>query len=480
VTLASIRVLAESSRHLVSRFSSGVTPALTKQVRAAGGARQWFEAQLDPSSIGDPAATDVQSWFPDILYSPETLWRRHQQGVVKGYQVRFQFGCRTLMRRIYSTRQVHEVMTDFWSNLLHVPLGDEESWMHRFEYDAMIRKHALGRFDEMLVKAIPHPAMGLYLNNAVSTKDRPNENLGRELLELHTVGLDAGYTERDVRHSAHLLTGYLVDRWNTFSAYYSTEAHYTGTIRVLGFTHPNTSRDGRPATTAYLRYLAHHPATARRIAHRLCVRFVGDEPPGELVTAVAGTFQRSGTDIRATLRTLVDHPLFYRGARTKARTPIEDFVASARVLGVRTRKPTRDKGFPRGASMQCEKMGQTPFGWPAPNGSPESSSAWIGAGRVISSFGVHLDLVTGTFPRYDVTYQEHTHWLPALPARFDEVVDHMSRMVLGMPAGDRLKWTISQRLGIEGRQLVGGGDLPEHRVIPMLQLMLDSPTHMTR
>ena len=134
----------------------------------------------------------------------------------------------TVTRRIHSRRQVHEVMTDFWSNLLNVSLFHDDAVFWRMHYDRTIRRDALTSFDSLLRAAITHPAMGLYLDNAFSTKDAPNENLGRELLELHTVGVDAGYTEADVKASARMLTGYRVDLWwPEFRAYYSAADHDT-------------------------------------------------------------------------------------------------------------------------------------------------------------------------------------------------------------------------------------------------------------
>ena len=169
----------------------------------------------------------------------------------------------TMMRRVLSNRQLHEVMVEFWSNLLHIPLGDDNAWPYRVSYDSMIRAHALGSFDDMLVAATTHASMGLYLDNAISTKDAPNENLGRELLELHSVGVDAGYTEKDVLNSARILTGYRVDPTGRSSR--STTTRRRTTPAHQGARVHRGERQARTveaATEKYVRYLAHHPATA--------------------------------------------------------------------------------------------------------------------------------------------------------------------------------------------------------------------------
>src|SRR6195952_3339304 len=155
-----------------------------------------------------------------------------------------------------SERSVLETMTDFWSSHLHIPIGHDYAWVYRFDYDATIRQHALGTFEDLLVACSLHPAMRVYLDNWKSVRNAPNENQGRELLELHTVGRDAGYTEDMVKSSAKILSGYAVD-WGTgktFTPLYDPAKHTTGAVSVLGFSHANTSTDGQAVATAYLKY----------------------------------------------------------------------------------------------------------------------------------------------------------------------------------------------------------------------------------
>ena len=215
------------------------------------------------------------------------------------------------------------------------------TWMWRHGYDALIRKHALGRFDQMLQAAIIHPTMLTYLDADVSMVVRSsagvveliNENLGRELLELHTVGRTAGYTESMVKDSAYILTGWTIDRMRTWARSYEPNIHYTGPVSVLEFSSPNDQRDGRQVLRNYLQYLAHHPATAQRIARKLAVRFVSDTPSQRLVDHLATVFQNSGTDIKTTLRALVRDREFKGSAGDKVRTPTDDMAATVRALG---------------------------------------------------------------------------------------------------------------------------------------------------
>jgi uncharacterized protein (DUF1800 family) len=347
-------------------------------------------------------------------------------------------------------------------------------------YDATIRKHALGRFDELLIAAITHPAMACYLDNAKSTKKNPNENLGRELLELHTVGLAAGYSEQEVVKSALLLTGYRVDIGKTAHAFYDPAVHYRGQIKVLAFTDANSSSDGRASTHRYLRYLAHHPLTAQRIAKKLCVHFVRDRPSAAIVAAVARTFRESGTDIKATLRTLIRHPDFAAAVSAKTRTPTEDFAATARVLGIRATRPRSDYSFANEAIWQARSMGQFPFDWPRPDGFPDTADSWTGVARMLNSFRVHDNLAGGYFPDRDVHYKPAGHWLPHLPARFETVMEHMTAMLIGRRLGADLRAALVTRTGIYPAHRVHRDDLPDYMVVRMLQTILDAPSHMTR
>ena len=329
-------------RHLMNRMGCGYSRATFAQMREAGSASAWFKAQLSPSSVPESAkGKAVPTWFPDLDEAVTTKWQKNASGVKGGWQYAADLAGYSMLRRVYSTRQVLETMVDFWSNHLHVHADTDLGWVHRASYDRLIRKHALGRFDDMLVAASLHPAMLLYLDNWRSVKNAPNENQGRELLELHTVGRAAGYTEQMVKDSAKILSGWTVDAFDSWEGYYDAGRHTTGPVQVLGFTSANSSPDGSAVTKDYLRYLAHHPATALTIARKLARHFVADDPSTALVTHLASVFRSSGTDIKATLRALVAHDDFKASAGRLVRTPIEDFVATCRVLGVNVASPHR-------------------------------------------------------------------------------------------------------------------------------------------
>lgn len=475
-----VRTPPETERHLLNRFSYGISPALAAQSRTAGDPLAWFEQQLQPDQIDDAAAAQVAGWFPRVWGDPGAMEAADKAGGPQGWEISADFARWTLMRRLISKRQVHEVMTEFWSNLLHVPSPETKSWPWRPRYDAVVRQYALGRFDDMLVACVLHPAMGCYLDNARSTAKTPNENLGRELLELHTVGV-GGYTETEVRNSALILTGWLVDVFGTYAAAYSPADHWTGQVKVLGFTDANANPDGRDVATRYVRYLANHPTTARRVAQRLATRFVSDAPSAALVSDLAGVFTASGTDIPTTLRALVRHPEFSASVGAKVRTPVEDAVNTCRVLGVKAQSPTGDASFANAMLGQVASMGQRPFDWGRPDGFPDAGEAWAGVTRVLNAFDIHNNLAGGNYPSRDVTYRSDASWLPRLPATLGQVVDSISRRLVARPASVALLDAVSARLELSlSYQVRTPGDLPSWRMRPLLGTVLDSPEHMTR
>ena len=189
--------------------------------------------------------------------------------------------------------------------------------------------------------------MLLYLDNWTSVRNAPNENQGRELLELHTVGRGAGLHRADGQGLGQAAVRLHRRRVEDLGAVVRPRRHTTGAVQVLGFGAANAAADGSALTVDYLRYLAHHPATATRIATKLCRHFVADQPSDALVAAVAKAFTDSGTDIKATLRALVAHPDFLAGRGLLVRNPVEDFVATCRVLGLKVLAPTDEQSFAR-------------------------------------------------------------------------------------------------------------------------------------
>ncbi|MEI5675116.1 MULTISPECIES: DUF1800 domain-containing protein [unclassified Nocardioides] len=478
------KLLSAADRHLVNRFSYGVTPALTQQVRRAGGAEKWFARQLRPGRVSDRGVPNHFGWWSGLSRGPAELWKRQAADVEGVWEVTADYARACLLRRTYSRRQVLEVMTEFWENHLHVPVDGDAHGLFRASYGRTIRKHALGRFDQMLQATTVHPAMLVYLDGAVSTARHPNENLGRELLELHTVGRGA-YTEADVRGSARILTGWHVDMWKTWKPSYVPADHATGSVSVVGFKHPNRSRDGRAVTMAYLAHLAHHPATARHLARKLAVKFVRDNPSPALVSRLARVYLKNDTAIAPVLRALVASKEFKRSAGDKVRDPGEDLVATLRVLGVRVARPPEGrKGDEYAATQvlwQASSIGTTPFGWPRPDGQPIDSESWSSPSRLIASMQVHYSLSGGWWPKTGIAYRKPRQWLPRRSIRFDQLVDHLSQQLLGRHSTKRLLAACCQAVDVRPHErITADHGLVKWSFPRLLVTFLDTPTHLTR
>lgn len=479
-TWAERPLLDTQDRHLASRFSYGITRELARDVRRKGGAREWFAWQLQPSRVPDRTHQRTASWWPLLNHGPLALWQNHSTGIRGGWLVMEDYQRWVMARRMHSRRQVQEVMAQFWENHLNVPTNGEQWFLYRRDYGETIRRKALGRFDDLLQAAITHPAMLLYLDNASSTATRPNENLGRELLELHTVGR-GNFDEDDVKASARILTGWYVDSWRTWEASYRSDLHATGRVRVKGFSDPNASSDGRAVTRAYLRYLAHHPDTAERIARKLAVKFVSDDPPARLVSRLAKVYLTHDTEIRPVLEALVDSREFRRSLGDKLRDPSEDVVATYRALRVRVSPPTASDSAANHMLWQAQTIGAMPFSWPRPDGTPLDNATWSSTSRLLASFRMHYSMAGGWWPTKDIRYRPPASWVPKSGMRLDELVDHLSRELLHQPSTPALLKACCEATNLRpSEEITHDHALVRWSMARLLTTFLDSPDFFAR
>lgn len=359
------------------------------------GINRWLSMQLSPSTIIDPEGTAAWNTYPLAGASASTILSRVEDF---GWEAMLDTCYASLARQIFSERQLFEIVVDIFANQLHVSVPGEQ-WATSPGYiGTVIRAHAFGKYNDMLIAAMKHPAMLNFLNNDESRKEHVNENLGRELLELHTVGIAGGYTEDDVKASARILSGrsWQDDLWSqrsTYGAYrYVAEYHWVGPVTVLGFSHANlTGAGGEAVGDAYLQYLAHHPATAQKIARTIAVRFVSDQPSSDLVNRLAAVYLASDTSIVAVVRAVFLSSDFWSSIGTRMRRPLEDAVGAARVLNVT--RGTQMREAINWLFWTLDESGHTPFGWVPPNGYPDVAAAWLGAGAMIQRWNRHRSFV---------------------------------------------------------------------------------------
>jgi uncharacterized protein (DUF1800 family) len=304
-------------------------------------------------------------------------------------------------------------MTDFWENHFTVFSGKGLTRLFIPEYDRdVIRPRAMGNFRDLLGAVAKSPAMLFYLDQFQSTVDSThsslrgvrlprarttlrarglNENFARELLELHTLGVDGGYTQRDVIEVARALTGWSMNPRQNAEFTFRPEIHDADAKVVLG--HRLPAGRGLEDGEEVLDIVARHPATAHFIARKLAVRFVSDEPPPALVERAAQTFLKTDGDIREVVRTIVTSPEFFSSAayRSKVKSPFELVASALRAVGARA------DTTPRSAQVVAF-LGQPIFGHQAPNGWPETGEAWMNAGAILNRINFGLSLASGRIP----------------------------------------------------------------------------------
>jgi uncharacterized protein (DUF1800 family) len=463
--------------HLARRASWGLTPKLASQVRRMGG-HGWLERQLNPRSIDDGRLEHlIATRFPDLTMGMQKAFTT----LGGSWDLMFDLGIASIVRAAWSERQLFEVMVDFWSNHLNVTNPSDNVWWSRHDYDrTVIRKHALGKFSQMLAASATHPAMMAYLNNNESTKENPNENYGRELLELHTVGVDGGYDETEMHTSALILTGFGFS-WDTGLFEYDADNHYTGHVKVLGFHSANPSASkGRRVGLGYVDYLAHHPATATRIATKLCQRFMTDAPPKALVHKLAQTYLHHDTAIVPVLRQLLRSKAFRDAKGEKVLRPMQDVVSTLRILGIQPDAKGID-GL-QGLYWMIDGLSDAPMAWAQPNGYPDTADAWRSAGGQLNRWNTHLSLAAHWWPDELVEPDLRNHLLPKkLPRTYGGLVDALCERLVFRTFAPPHRAALLGFLGHAASDPLHDTDAAVGWRLPYLvALILDSPYHGIR
>lgn len=364
---------------LVGRITYGANEATLNQARSLGyeGFLDW---QLDYQSIDD-------SQFESLLVSRfTTLDDEISELIPQLREDRFKAAkeliIATLARRWYSPRQLHERMVEFWSDHFNIYIGNGVlSILKPVEDREVIRPHALGRFSELLLADAKSPAMLYYLDNVSNTKAGPNENYAREVMELHTVGVDGGYNEQDVAEAARCFTGWTIRRPPRVGFVFNPFNHDFASKQVMDLYLPPGG--GVTDGETLLNHLASHPATATHIATKLCRHFVSDAPSEQLVEDTARVFSQTDGDIKQTLRALLLNPAVRQAPPLKLKRP-NDFVG-AQLRALEVSGQAIPKKSLRGA---FKAMGHTPFRWPAPNGYPDVRGYWQSTTGFLTRFNL--------------------------------------------------------------------------------------------
>ena len=459
----------QAAAHLLSRFTYGACPGQVDAVVKMG-LENWFAQQLEGNLPDDSLGQvldrydalkltneEIVNTYPragqvvrmairDGMISKDSVKvdRKEYRDVLqtymqqKGYKreqdLFRQFINQKVLRAAYSQNQLREVLTDFWFNHFNVSItkNDCAEFIPAYERD-VIRPAALGNFRELLLGTAKSPAMSYYLDNFSSSgpvdsalrqnvfaarvgagKNRGlNENYAREVMELHTLGVDGGYTQQDVTQAARVLTGWgvypmnengkgIINRFSEDQLakrgfvhegdfFFNANRHDKGEKKVLGQTF--AAGGGYEEGVRLLEMLAHHPATAAFITRKIAVRFVSDNPPQSLLDKMAKTFREKNGDIKQVLITMVEAPEFWSAdaVREKTKSPFELAIGAVRSLHGTIEQPYQ-------LYTWVTRMGEKKYYYQAPTGFPDKGAYWINTGSLLNRMNFGLALASGRIP----------------------------------------------------------------------------------
>jgi uncharacterized protein (DUF1800 family) len=385
--------------HVLNRLGYGPRPADVTRVRAMGVAA-YLNQQLHPEELPNGAVSEALAAYPVLTASTAQLVRDYPRPTApsgprparagRPAVITQQIQAAAVTRAIGSEAQLEEVLVAFWFNHFNVysQKGAVRWMVPAYERDA-IRPHVLGRFRDLVLATARHPAMLFYLDNWMSRRGGLNENYARELMELHTLGVDGGYTQQDVTEVARAFTGWTIDRPRQGGAFLFRPAlHDQGSKRVLGQTIAAGGGEGDGERVVGL--LVRHPSTARFIATKLARYFVMDEPPAPLVDRLAATFRSSDGDIRAVMTALVTSPEFWsrQAYRAKIKTPFEVVASAMRALDGQL--DPRRGGAP--LAREVGRLGQPLYEAQPPTGYPDRAESWVNTGALLGRMNFALSL----------------------------------------------------------------------------------------
>ncbi len=470
--------------HLLGRIGYGARPGDIERVERIG-IERYIDEQLHPELIDDAAADAKLSGFEIIRMTIPQLYERYPQPAsvtrklsrmarsaagadsvagssvsreeIEAYYAANNLGRpaeilqalqgQKIVRAVYSNRQLQETMTDFWLNHFNIFCGKgEDKWLTVDFEMQVIRMHTLGKFQDLLMATAKSPAMLFYLDNVLSSAPRPapaagksgavsaakgagkrapgiNENYAREIMELHTLGVGAGYTQKDVQEVARCFTGWTIDRSGEGDLFvFRPRMHDRGEKSVLGVTIP--AGGGIEDGEKVIEILAHHPGTARFIAAKLARRFVSDDPPEALVERIASVYIATDGDISAMLRAILTSDEFNAPAayRAKIKSPFELAISAIRSLDGVT------DGSARLVRM-IAVMGQPLYMYQPPTGYPDRAEQWVNTGALVERLNFALALAGNRIPGTKV---DLTALASELDGRSDDqLADHAFALLLG-------------------------------------------------
>lgn len=408
----------------LSRISFGPTPDMYARASQIG-LEAFIDEQLNPENINDDATDQLMTRFPTLTMTPTQRFQLPQFG-----QPVQELIAATILHQWHSQRQLNEVMIDFWSNHFNIYIGKSLCRVLKTDDDLkVIRPNAFAKFGDILNASAHSPAMLIFLDNAESQKAAPNENYARELMELHTISVNGGYTQQDVTEVARAFTGWTIYGPNSilgeFGTYqFAKRLHDIGEKHILNLDIP--AGGGEEDGTKVLDMLAHYPMTAQFISTKLARRFVSDNPDPVLVSTLANIFTQSDGDTRAVLKAIFQSDQFKNSAGQKLKRPLEFLASTLRLTGATL----------TGQSQQLvghvKALGQIPFDWQFPNGFPDTASFWATTSGLLERWNFGNLLTSNKIGGVRVDVKS----LTADAQSAQDVVDVLSQRFLGSKLPD--------------------------------------------
>lgn len=460
----------DSARHVLQRLGWGPAPGEVEAL-ARTGVSAWLQAQLAVETVADPARRATEAGSSALTTSTESLLRddaerrrtqaaagrdslrtpsdaaaMRQPNLVR--QVVLDYSGLSLTRQAESRHQLAEVLADFWVNHFNVFLNKGlDRVLLRDHVEEAVRPNALGRFETLLLATARSPAMLFYLDNAQSVSERSNssrpaarrqramanppmqalrarmptginENYARELLELHSLGVDGGYSQADIVNVARILTGWGLNRRDG-SFVFNATAHDREAKSVLGIAFP--AGGGVEEGERLIKLLANHPATMHHVSAKLCARLVADSPPDGCIDDAVRAWQRSQGHIATVVRAIVTGPDFWAAANqgSKTKTPHEFVVSAVRALDAELVRPAA-------LVTQLNQLGQGLFQQSAPTGWPETQQEWVNSGALLARMNFAVALAGNRIPGVRVNLDV----IAPMTANHEALLDAINRHVL--------------------------------------------------
>ena len=441
------------------------------------GIDSYLEQQLNYSQIDDgDLEVTISTLFPLTQQTAKQLYSGFPDNIA---EIALQMVSAAHYRQIFSKRQLYEVMVEFWTNHFNIHLlNGLGPTLKPVDDLQVIRQHALGNFRGLLHASAKSPSMLFYLDNFFNIATAPNENYARELMELHTLGVDGGYTEEDVKEVARCFTGWSIRFEDDTNGDMGTFVfipliHDNGAKIVLG--NPIAAGGGQTDGEQVLDILASHPSTAQFIATKLCQRFISDTPDQTSIDSVANAFLQSDGDIKTTLRALFTINAFQNTADRKFTRPTEYLASSIRALAPDTDYPS-DNGqlFFFAQSI----LGQLPYYWPTPDGYPDEQAYWLSTGGLLNRWRLSFLSFAGIIPQinvFQINYPAMLNGANTLASVLDTLTDSiLMRPLSELDRQQMLEW-LSGEYGVPENVRLADGIAEQ--IAPLIAAVLISSAY---